>query len=97
MACEHMNFRVTANIGRLTDHEGGPVTAFLCEMKVNCSECGKAMQFMGLPLGVDLRSACVSPDGMEARLALMPEGEVLPDPKVRGARITLQNGPRTLN
>lgn len=75
-ACEHLDFSATVGVGRLTDGDGGPVTSWCADIKIQCAKCGRPMQFLGLPLGVNLRGPTMSVDGLEARLALMPQGEV---------------------
>jgi hypothetical protein len=73
--CLHMNFAASVGVGRLTKTEGGPVTAFVADIKVNCADCGKPFQFLGLEPGFDNQGARVSLDGLEAHIALSPEGE----------------------
>lgn len=73
--CLHLNFAATVGVGRLTDTEGGPVTGYMAEIRINCAECGKHFQFLGLEPGYDNQGARVSIDGLEANIALCPEGE----------------------
>lgn len=72
--CEHMDFAATVNVGRLTN-EAGIVTSFMAEIRVSCAKCGRAFQFLGLQPGIDLQGARVSVDGLEANIALCPQGE----------------------
>lgn len=74
MSCEHMNFAVKVGVARLAHTEGGPVTGFMAEITVQCAECGKPFQFLGLQPGVDTQGARVSIDGLEARIAILPDG-----------------------
>ena len=74
--CEHHNFAASVAVGRLTNRDG-VVSNFTAEVTVHCADCGRKMQFLGLPAGVDTQGATVSVDGLEARLALSPQGEVL--------------------
>lgn len=73
--CAHENFSANVNVGRITN-EAGIVTSYMADIMVECANCGRQFQFLGLPAGVDMQGAMVSPDGKEARLALCPAGEV---------------------
>lgn len=75
-ACPHMNFGVHASVGRMQkpDTEPEVITAFTCDLRVFCSDCGKPFQFTGLPNGFSFYQPTVSIDGQEARLTLVHEG-----------------------
>lgn len=73
--CPHLEFAASVGVGRLTQTEGGPVTGYVAEIRVNCRDCGKPFQFLGLEAGYDSQGARVSLDGLEANIALTPEGE----------------------
>lgn len=77
MNCEHQNFVANVAVGRLTKDEDGPVTGYVADVRIECADCGRKMQFLGLPTGYDTGAACVSVDGLEARLALCPQGQDL--------------------
>lgn len=78
--CQHMNFAATVNVGRhLDDKTATYVIGYSAEVHIKCAMCGKPFQFLGLPMGVDNQGARVSVDGLEARLAISPEG-VQPSP-----------------
>lgn len=51
----------------------------MAELKIFCADCGKPFQFLGLDPGLDLQGARVSVDGLEANIAISPEG-VKPNP-----------------
>lgn len=70
MACAHMNFKANVKVARLED-----MKQFSAEICIECAECGRKFQFLGLQPGIDLQGARVSVDGLEARLAISPEGE----------------------
>lgn len=72
--CLHMTFAAKVGVGRLSREEGGPVTSYMAEITIHCAECGKKFQFLGLEPGVDLQGARVSIDGLEANIAICPEG-----------------------
>lgn len=73
--CEHMNFAANVGVHRLTKDEGGPVGGYMAEITIKCADCGRAFQFLGLEPGIDLHGARVSVDGLEAHIALCPQGE----------------------
>lgn len=75
-ACLHETFSAKVEIDRITDGERGPVTSFMCHVTVTCDQCRVPFQFIGLPLGLQMRGAAMSVDGQEARLAIAPAGEV---------------------
>lgn len=84
MACEHNEFRASVAVARLTGEDGGPVTGYVAEIKIECAECGKQFQFLGLEPGMDTQGARVSIDGLEANIAISPEG-AMPNPLQRMA------------
>lgn len=74
MNCEHMKFGATVNVTRLTSTEDGLVTGYMAEVRIHCVVCNKPFQFLGLEPGCDTQGARVTLDGLEANLALCPEG-----------------------
>ncbi len=74
--CQHMNFGVHANVGRIqkSDLEPEVITAFSCDLRVYCRDCGKPFQFVGLPNGFSFYQPTVSLDGQTAQLPLVHEG-----------------------
>lgn len=75
--CQHMNFVAEVDVHRLTESEepDARVKGYLADVRIKCSECGKRFQFLGLPAGIDTQGIGMSVDGLEARLALCPQGE----------------------
>lgn len=71
--CKHINFRAQVNVVRLEDSG-----RFMAEITINCAECGKPFQFRGLQAGLDTDGARVSLDGLEANIAICPEGTAPP-------------------
>lgn len=69
--CAHMNFRATVNVARIEDKG-----AFGADVRIACDDCGLPFQFLGLDPGLDMQGARVSLDGLEARLAICPQGKV---------------------
>ncbi len=74
MACDHKHFYAAVDVTRLTDRDGR-VSSFNADVKIRCADCGRQFQFLGLPAGVNLAGATASIDGLEARLAICPQGE----------------------
>lgn len=72
--CEHENFVGNIVVNRLTD-----TGRFQADIAIHCKDCGTPFRFLGLPVGLDLNGAAVSPDGTEARLAILPQGAVVND------------------
>ena len=79
MTCEHKDFRAVVSVNRLEDSG-----QFNADIRINCAECDLPFEFLGLQPGIDLQGACVSIDGQEARLAIIPKG-VTPNPFQRMA------------
>lgn len=79
MNCEHRTFLINANINRLLAKEDEePPVRYVAEIRITCEDCGKPMRFVGLPIGMDMTGASVSPDGQEGRFSIYPVGESLP-------------------
>lgn len=67
--CKHMAFGASCKVARLEDSG-----RFMLEVRVICSDCKLPFQFKGLPAGLNLNGATVSVDGLEANLAICPQG-----------------------
>ncbi|MGZ5988752.1 MAG: hypothetical protein ACXWLZ_06860 [Rhizomicrobium sp.] len=67
--CEHHNFHAKVGVARLEDTK-----QFMAEITVHCTDCGTKFQFLGLEPGIDTQGARVSIDGLEANIAICPEG-----------------------
>ena len=72
-ACSHESFECQVSVARIED-----IGRFMAEVRVKCVQCGTPFRFLGLPLGMDYNSACVSPDGLEARMGIAPGREPIP-------------------
>lgn len=76
MACEHENFEASVAVGRLEPTlPRATKMRFMADVKIHCTQCNRQFQFVGLPAGVDLNGATTSIDGLEAHLAIVPQGE----------------------
>lgn len=65
--CEHQDFRANVTVNRIEDSG-----LFNADIRVDCANCGEPFKFVGLPMGVNLHGATVSPDLVEARMAIAP-------------------------
>ena len=74
--CEHMNFAAQVDVARMTNHDGSRITGFMADVKIECADCGKKFCFLGLQTGSSTDGAHVNIDATEARLAILPQGEV---------------------
>lgn len=72
--CLHMEFSAVVGVARLEDNKRA--TSFMAEIRIQCRECGTPFQFLGLAPGCDTQGARVSVDGLEANIAIVPEGTV---------------------
>ena len=72
MACEHASFACQANIGRLSDEEGGPITGYVADITVKCADCGLGFRFVGIPAGNHHSEPRVSIDGLKLRAPIEP-------------------------
>jgi hypothetical protein len=69
--CQHnKNHNVEAKIACFENRPNG----FMAELRITCGDCGKPFQFLGLEPGLDTQGARVSIDGLEANIAICPEG-----------------------
>jgi hypothetical protein len=79
MTCEHMDFVANVEVDRLTEDEGGPMTAMAASISIACVECGAPMRFIGpMEVGVLPNAPTVNPLRDELRVPLTfddaPEG-----------------------
>lgn len=68
--CKHMDFAANVAVARLEDSG-----RFNAEIQVRCKDCNTPFRFLGLKVGLDTAGAMMSPDGTEARIAIVPVGE----------------------
>src|SRR3970040_489271 len=89
--CLHMNFAANVVVARLVKEEGSlNAKEFVADVTIHCADCQHPFVFLGLPSGYSLDGPTVSVDGLEARLAVAPQGVMLPvaeRSKVRGFTI----------
>lgn len=68
--CAHHNFKAHVAVARIEDKG-----RFAADVRIKCADCGLPFQFLGLQPGIDMNGARVSLDGLEARMAICPQGE----------------------
>lgn len=74
--CKHEGFHVRADMGRITLEEGGPVVAFVLDLKVKCDQCGEAFAPLNVPGGLSYRVPTVSGnEGPELHIPMVPQSE----------------------
>jgi len=69
VTCKHLNFGAHVKVARLEN-----IGQFMAEITVECTDCNTPFQFLGLEPGLDLQGARVSIDGLEANIAICPQG-----------------------
>lgn len=70
--CPHEDFDVFAEVGRITDGEGGPVTAYSASLRVSCQQCGEPFRWVGMQAGLRADRPMVSVDETELRAPIRP-------------------------
>jgi hypothetical protein len=79
MTCQHnKNHRVEAKIACFKDRPNG----FMAELRIFCGDCGKPCRDPAPIRETGTQGARVSIDGLEASIAISPEG-ALPSPMQR--------------
>lgn len=81
--CDHQQFFAKADVTRLTEEEDrSKITGYRVELSINCSICGKAFEFVGIPGGYNPSFPTVNVGGTTLRAPLIPSNE--PVQKVPG-------------
>lgn len=75
--CLHKEWAAAVGVGNITDEGGSVLGRRTVEVRVHCASCGVALEFQGLPVGVDTHGPTMSVDGCEARLVAVPKGDKL--------------------
>jgi hypothetical protein len=78
--CKHQRFFANCDITRLAeggindpvDKETAVITGYTADIKIHCTECGTAFEFIGVPGGSSPSHPCVSFDGTELRAPIRP-------------------------
>jgi hypothetical protein len=84
--CDHADVHIHVN-----HHRSGDTNVQYLEITAQCNLCAKPMTFRGMPMGSSPDQPMASPDGREARLPMVGEGErVTGNPA--GFRISIDKG-----
>ena len=87
--CEHKNFHANINVIRFEDRPEKQA-----DIQIKCCDCQTRFRFLGLPVGMNFRGACVSADGREARLAIVEQDKTLEQiGGVSGFSVRITNAP----
>lgn len=70
--CEHLGFRVSAEVNRLSEKDGGPVTGYSCDIVVTCVQCSLPFRWLGLKAGSHFAEPRVSVDAITLRAPIEP-------------------------
>jgi hypothetical protein len=82
-----MNFKSFANIQRLSHEDGGSITGYSVDFRVECADCGLPFRFMGLPFGLSFSTPRLSADSCELRAPIEPAyvPEIMGTPMISGS------------
>lgn len=96
--CPHEHFFCNVAVSRIERERPEDAMLFQAEVTIRCEDCDTPFRFRGLDMGLDLHGAKVSPDGLEARLAIVPRDD--PEPLrglgAEGFSIKMHGGPEML-
>lgn len=70
--CDHEDFLIEGNIGRLSHDKGGPITSYTADIKIKCTQCGLPFRFIGLAAGNHHSEPRVNIDATELRAPIEP-------------------------
>jgi hypothetical protein len=70
--CPHEDFDVNVEVNRLADHDGGPITGYSADIRVQCAACGEPFRWIGVPAGLSPRGPMCSIDETKLRAPLRP-------------------------
>jgi hypothetical protein len=79
MTCEHENFRASVDVFRLSAVEGGAVTHYNAEVRIQCDRCCVYFEPQGLPIGLNPYAPTTDLAGQTLNLPIMPPGEKPPE------------------
>jgi len=79
-----MNFTTSVRIDRLSDEEGGPITGYNADIKIDCSDCGIPFSFIGLARGYSPLEPMVGVGDTELRVPITPGTNI--DPRLIEAK-----------
>lgn len=84
--CVHERFLADVNVHRIKQAEAGPVTNFTADVKIQCAACGLPFEFLGVGMGSSPVEPLTSPDRLELRAPIVPQGAQV-NPNLIGFRV----------
>lgn len=72
LPCPHEDFDALVEVNRITDSDGGPVTAYSAGITVSCRGGGEKFRWVGVPAGLRPDRPMVSVDETELPAPLRP-------------------------
>jgi hypothetical protein len=73
MKCAHEEFQSRAIVTRITSEEEPARIGYMASVRIMCTACGTAFQFVGAPHGWSPRFPTTSIDALEIRLPITPQ------------------------
>ncbi len=72
--CQHLVFGSECFVFKISESEQNPekIIAYAADIKINCAECGEAMEFLGLPIGLSLNKPTTDEDCTILRVPIRP-------------------------
>lgn len=70
--CPHEDFMASVEVNRLTSTEGGPVTGYSADIRVQCADCGEPFRWIGVEAGMMPDRPMVSVDETELHAPIRP-------------------------
>jgi hypothetical protein len=71
--CPHENFAAKVDCNRLTG-EGGKVTGYSADVRINCNDCGLPFEFVGVSAGFSPKQPMCDVSAQELRAPIRPKG-----------------------
>jgi hypothetical protein len=71
--CKHERFLTSSKVFRLKESdESEEITGYSADIKIHCTECGQAFEFIGVPMGHSPIQPMVNADCTELRIPIRP-------------------------
>ena len=71
-ACGHPHFTVAADVNRLSNTEGGPINAYMADLRIECAACGERFRFINVRAGISSTEPRCSVDKAELHIPIRP-------------------------
>lgn len=70
--CPHEQFFAKVDVFRLKADTDEHIVGYSADIKINCSQCGQAFQFIGVPMGISPAQPMTDFDCEELRAPIRP-------------------------